>query len=180
MWAPDSLPWVKMTEIPTQKHLLVQQFVGEEDVRLKGECSDPEWSLDHLEPGSERARTVTSTPQAFWCRWKLECVPGPQNVFCVEVGGADLGYFSSFSNMAVCTSYMSSCPLCGPRWAGWTPWSWWGQPVNLKVTAPFWTCICFSLSLFFLEILIKTHTFHSHQVSSFLVQWTWVWANSGR
>ena len=42
MWAPDSLPWVKMTEIPTQKHLLVQQFVGEEDVRLKGECSDPE------------------------------------------------------------------------------------------------------------------------------------------
>ena len=150
MWAPDSLPWVKMTEIPTQKHLLVQQFVGEEDVQLKGECSDPEWSLDHLEPGSERAHTVMSKTQAFWCWWKLKCVPGPQNVLYVEVGGADLGYFSSFSNMAVCTSYVSSRPLCGPLWPGWTPWSRWeGQPVSLKVTAPFWTCICFSLSLSF-------------------------------
>ena len=42
VWPPDSFPLAETTEIPAQKHPLVQEFVGEEDMQLKGQCSDPE------------------------------------------------------------------------------------------------------------------------------------------
>ena len=102
----------------------MREFVGEEDVQLKGECSDPEWSLDHLEPGSEWARTVTSTPQAFWHR----CAGPPKRALCGGWRGRPGLFFFLFQHGSLYLLRVKQPTL-------WTTVSWVDPMVKVRGTA---------------------------------------------